>query len=106
MSKIEKFEDIVAWKKGRELTLKLYHITGSSSFKKDFGLVDQMRRASVSIISNIAEGFERSSDKDFARFLYMAKGSAAEVRSQIYVALDLAYITQNELTPYTKALKK
>ena len=67
-------------------------------FEKDFGLRDQIRRASVSVMSNIAEGFERSADREFRRFLYIAKGSAGEVRSQLFVALDLEYLTSDEFS--------
>lgn len=91
--KIQKFEDIVAWQKARELVRIVYEITNQSEgFNKDFGLKDQIRRASVSSMSNIAEGFARSSDKEFANFLNIARGSLAEVQSQIYIALDLCYI--------------
>lgn len=71
----------------------VYRMSGNGEFGKDFGLRDQIRRASVSVMSNIAEGFEGGSDKDFQRFLYMAKGSAGEVRSQLFVALELGYLT-------------
>lgn len=92
MATIEKFEDIKAWQKAREITKRIYKLTGTGAFRRDFGLRDQIRRASVSIMSNIAEGFERSSDKEFVQFLAIAKGSAGEVKSQLYVALDAELI--------------
>ena len=94
MAKIERFEDIQAWQKARELNKKIYDITKNSHFSKDFSLKDQIRRASVSIMANIAEGFGRRSTKEFSNFLNMAHGSAAEVQSHLYVALDQNYITQ------------
>jgi len=92
MASIQKFEDIEAWQKARELTWQVYTLSGSGQFSRDFGLRDQIRRAAVSIMSNIAEGFERGSNKEFIQFLYIAKGSAGEVRAQLYVALDQGYI--------------
>lgn len=96
MAKIKRFEDIEAWKKARELTKEIYRITSSGLFSKDYGLKDQIRRASVSVMSNIAEGFARKTDKEFARFLVQSHGSAAEVQSVLYVALDQNYINQND----------
>lgn len=84
--KIKKFEEIESWKKARLLTSKIYQTTGTGNFARDFGLKDQIRRASISILSNIAEGFERGGDKEFLQFLAMAKGSCGEVRAQLYVA--------------------
>ena len=94
MNKIEKFEDLVAWQKARELTRKIYSLTSGGQFAKDFGLRDQIRRAAVSVMSNISEGFERGSAKEFHQFLVIAKASYAEVRSQLYVALDAGYIDE------------
>jgi S23 ribosomal protein. len=94
MPKIEKFEDIQAWQKARELVKIIYRLTSEGSFGKDYSLKDQIRRASVSIMSNIAEGFSRQADKEFIQFLHVAKGSASEVQSQLYVALDLKYISE------------
>jgi four helix bundle protein len=91
---IEKFEDIDAWKRARELTRLIYEVTRTGEFGRDFGLRDQIRRAAVSLMSNIAEGFERGRNKEFRHFLAIAKGSAGEVRSQLYVALDAGFITQ------------
>ncbi len=96
MATIERFEDIKAWQAARDLVSAIYRVTAQGQFAKDFGLRDQVRQASVSVMSNIAEGFERSSDREFRRFLYIAKGSAGEVRSQLFVALDLGYVTSDE----------
>ena len=95
MAEIKKFEDIEAWQKGRELTRLIYAVTGSGDFARDFGLKDQMRRAAVSIMSNIAEGFDRGGNREFIQFLSVAKGSAAEVQAQLYVALDAGYINRD-----------
>jgi four helix bundle protein len=92
MATFKTFEDITAWQRARELTKEIYKLTSHDEFSRDFGLKDQIRRASVSIMSNIAEGFERSGTGEFAHFLATAKGSAGEVRSQLYVALDQNYI--------------
>jgi four helix bundle protein len=92
--KVSRFEDLIAWQKARELTKAIYTVTQGETFKRDFGLSSQLQRASVSIMSNIAEGYERSSSQDFQRFLWMAKASCAEVRSQLYVALDIGYLSQ------------
>ena len=91
--KIKIFEDLIAWQKARELTREIYTATKHGEFKKDFGLRDQIQRASVSIMSNIAEGFDRAGRAEFHQFLVIAKGSCAEVKSQLYVALDVGYIT-------------
>jgi len=98
MANIRRFEDIEAWKKGRELAKDVYTVTSKGKFTKDYGLKDQIRRAVVSVISNIAEGFSRQTDKEFVQFLFIAKGSAAEVQSQLYIAVDLGYISQEEFT--------
>ncbi len=92
MARLERFEDIDAWKEARELTKSVYQITSTGEFARDFGLRDQIRRAAVSVMSNIAEGFERGGDKEFLQFLSLAKGSCGEVRAQLYVALDQTYI--------------
>lgn len=94
MPTFKRFEDIQAWKKARELTRDVYRyrVTKARDFARDFGLRDQIRRSSVSIMANIAEGFARRSDKDFAHFLNVARSSAAEVQSHLYVALDQEYI--------------
>ena len=94
MATFKKFEDITAWQQARELTREIYTVTSQGTFSKDFGLKDQIRRASVSIMSNIAEGFERSGTAEFSQFLATAKGSAGEVRSQLYVAFDQNYLSK------------
>jgi len=91
---VSRFEDLIAWQKARELTREIYAVTSSGEFSRDFGLRDQIRRASVSIMSNLAEGFDRASRADFHRFIVIAKGSCAEVRAQLYVALDAGYISR------------
>jgi four helix bundle protein len=91
-TKIEKFEDLIAWQKARELTKNIYQVTTQGDLSRDFGLRDQIRRASVSIMSNIAEGFERGGRSEFHQFLVIAKGSCAELRSQLYVSLDVGHI--------------
>ena len=109
MSTIEKFQDIDAWQKARELTKEIHSCSGNGKFAKDFGLRDQIRQASVSIMSNIAEGFERGGSAEFAQFLSIAKGSAGEVEAQLYVAFDQEYINQEQfdsLIELTSATKK
>jgi four helix bundle protein len=96
MATIRQFEDLDSWKKARELTKVIYKITSNAHFSKDFPLKDQIRRAAVSITSNIAEGFEREGNREFIQFLSNAKGSCGEVRSQLYVALDEKYLTSLE----------
>lgn len=96
MAQIERFEDIDAWKKARVLVKEVYKVTAVGKFSKDFSLRDQIRRAGVSVISNIAEGFSRQTDREFSQFLYVAKGSVSELQSQLYVALDLGYLNQEE----------
>ena len=96
MSKFRSFEEINSWQKSRIFNKKIYLVTENSNFKKDFDFVRQIRRASLSISSNIAEGFERNTDKEFVYFLYVAKASAGEVRSQLYLAFDLEYIIKEE----------
>jgi four helix bundle protein len=94
--KIVRFEDIEAWQKGRELTKIIYKITAQGDIAKDFALRDQLRRASISIMANIAEGFEREGNKEFRQFLAMAKGSVGEVKSHLYVALDAGTMSQQD----------
>ena len=96
MASFKKWKTLQHGKSPCELTNRIYRITGLGLFSKDFGLKDQIRRASVSIMSNIAEGFERSGTAEFMHFLATAKGSAGEVRSQLYVALDQDYITTTD----------
>lgn len=95
MGKIERFEDMEVWQSARRLSREVYILTSKGKFSRDFGLKDQIQRAAVSIMSNIAEGFERSSTKEFLQFLNIAKGSTGEVRSQLYIALDIGYINKD-----------
>ncbi len=97
MATFKKFEDIEAWKKARELTRKIYGASKQGDFARDFGLRDQIRRAAVSIMSNLAEGYDRNGTREFSQFLAIAKGSAAEVQSQLYVAFDQTYIDRRQL---------
>ncbi len=94
MAGITRFEEIQAWQTARELTKTIYAFTKQEGFNKDYGLRDQIRRAAVSIMSNIAEGFESRTDTQFIHFLSIAKGSAGEVRAQLFVALDQGYIME------------
>ncbi|HWD94512.1 MAG TPA: four helix bundle protein [Verrucomicrobiae bacterium] len=96
MAKIERFEDMLSWQKARELTRQVYALSKKGDFARDFDLRSQMRSAAASVMSNIAEGFERGGDKEFLQFLSTAKASCGEVRSQLYVALDQAYISPVE----------
>ena len=91
---VERFEDLIAWQKARDLTREIYAVTKVRSFSGDWSLVDQIRRASVSIMSNIAEGFERARPKELHQFLSVAKGSCGEVRSHLYVALDVGHLME------------
>jgi four helix bundle protein len=91
--KIERFEDIIAWQKAKELTVQIYFLFENS---KDFGFKDQIQRASVSVMNNIAEGFERKSNNEFKQFLFIAKGSCGEVRSMLYLAKELKKISDND----------
>ena len=96
MAKIEKFEDIASWSSAREATKLVYSISSEGAFSRDFGPRDQIRRSAVSIMSNIAEGFERGGNKEFLNFLSIAKGSCGEARAQLYVALDQGYISAEQ----------
>lgn len=89
---IKTFEDLEVWKEARSLTREIYGLSKAPKFSKDFGLRNQMQRAAVSMMSNIAEGFERGGNQEFVQFLYIAKGSCGELRSQLYVALDQDYL--------------
>lgn len=97
MSKINRFEDLQSWQKARLLANQVYNLTRQRDFSRDYGLRDQIRRAAGSTMHNIAEGFEAGSDAEFSRFLKIARRSASEVQSQLYLALDLKYISQKEL---------
>ena len=96
MGRVDRFEDLVAWQKARELTKQIYLLTRKEQFSRDFGLCNQIQRAAVSIMSNLAEGFERGGRAEFHQFVVIAKGSCAELRSQLYVALDVGYISRKE----------
>ena len=96
MATIKRFEDLEAWKRARAMSRKAHSVTRVGNFAKEFGLKDHIRRAAVSTMSNIAEGFERGGNQEFLQFLATAKGSCGEVRSQLYVALDERYVTQKQ----------
>lgn len=93
---IQRFEDIIAWQKARVLTREVYLATKRETFRKDFGLANQIQRAAVSVMANIAEGYERHGQGEFYHFLGTAKASCAEVGSHLYVALDVGYLTQSQ----------
>lgn len=93
--KVNSFEDLQVWKDSRILVKSIYQLTSDGKFSKDFGLREQIQRAAVSIMNNIAEGFERNNNKEYIKFLGYSKGSAGEVRSMLYVAFDLGYISQD-----------
>ena len=96
MSKVQRFEDLIAWQKARQLTRRVYELTRIGGWARDFGLSSQIQRASVSIMSNIAEGFERNRHAEFHQFLSTAKASCAEVRSQLYIARDVGYLSAED----------
>jgi four helix bundle protein len=96
MATVHRFEELEVWKTARTLTRTVYQLTTSDAFSKDFGLRDQIQKAAVSVMSNIAEGFDSSTQSTFIQFLGYARRSAAEVKSQLYVAIDLNYISQDE----------
>ncbi|MBZ5552563.1 MAG: four helix bundle protein [Acidobacteriia bacterium] len=95
---VHRFEDLKCWQEARELTKLIYGLTKSGGIHRDFGLRDQMRRASVSIMANIAEGFQRRAGREFVQFLYIAMASASEVKSHLYVALDQGYIAEEQFS--------
>ncbi len=97
--KIERFEDIIAWQKAKDMTILIYKDFSDS---KDFGFRDQIQRASVSVMNNIAEGFERKTNNEFKQFLFIAKGSCGEVRSMLYLAKELDKISENSFNKYFK----
>ncbi len=101
MSTFQRFEEIEAWQKARDLTKRIYDMTKGGSFTRDFAFRDQIRRASVSVMANIAEGYERGGRKEFVQFLSIAKGSLGEVRSHLYVALDQSYCTREAFDELT-----
>ncbi len=96
MASIRTFEEIQAWQKARELSRLVYGLTSAEAVVRDFALCDQIRRSSISVMSNIAEGFGRSGNREFLQFLYIARGSLAEVKSQLYVMLDVSYVSQKQ----------
>src|SRR5207247_7240168 len=91
-----RFEEIEAWQIAREIAGRLYDLTDRGAFARDYPLRDQVRRAVISIMSNIAEGFSRRSDREFSQYLFMAKASAAELQSHLYIALDRPYLMKND----------
>jgi four helix bundle protein len=96
VARIERFEHLVAWQKARVLTRLIYEVTRKETFSRDFGLSGQIQRAAVSMMSNVAEGFERGGRGEFHQFLSTAKASCAELRSQLYVAFDVGYLDEKE----------
>jgi len=94
--KINRFEELGIWKLGIDIAVEIYKLTSKNNFSKDFGLRDQIRRAAISISSNIAEGFEMTNNNDLVKFLRIAKGSAGETRSQLYLALKLEYVNYDK----------
>jgi len=103
---IEKFEDIEAWKEARKMVNRIYKVCSVNVFKRDFSLADQMKRAAVSIMANIAEGYARNGNKEFIRFLFIAKSSAAELQSHLYVAFDQGYIDNEDFQEIYRDLDK
>jgi len=95
-AKVDKFEDLIVWQKAHDLAVDIYRVTRREPFCRDFGLKDQIQRAAISIMSNIAEGFERYSRPEFRQFLSIARGSVGEVRSQLHLAQSLKYITEDD----------
>jgi four helix bundle protein len=96
MAVVRRFEDLEVWIAAKDASVMIYKITENESLRKDFGLKDQIRRASISVISNIAEGFQRNGNKEFIQFLSIAKGSAGEVRAQLYIIKELNFINEEE----------
>jgi four helix bundle protein len=94
--RIEQFEDIEAWKEARKLVNMIYDISDKEEFSRDFGLKNQIRNASVSVMSNVAEGFDRGTNREFIQFLIVGRASASEAKSQLYVALDRKYVTSDK----------
>ena len=104
--KIEQFEEIEAWKEARKLVNRVYGVCSVNEFKKDYSLVDQMRRAAISVMANISEGFARKGNKEFMHFMFIPKSSAAELQSHLYVALDQAYIDKSQFDELYQAADK
>ena len=105
MASVRRFEDLICWQRARELVRKVYKVTAQAAFT-DYSLKDQIRRAVVSILSNIAEGFERGAKEELLYFLYIAKASCGEVRAQLYIALDQRFITQEQFEELTDLAKE
>jgi four helix bundle protein len=103
---VQNFEDLNVWKQARLLTQEVYRLTKTEKFSRDFGLRDQIPRAAISVMSNIAEGFERGGNQEFSQFLYIAKASCGEVRSQLYVAFDQGYVTHDETEKLRQSFKR
>jgi four helix bundle protein len=103
---VKNFEELEIWKEARRLTQEIYRLTRDPKFSKDFGLSSQIQRAAISIMSNIAEGFERGGNQEFTQFLYVAKASCGEMRSQLYVALDQGYVDQKVADSLLTVLKR
>ena len=106
MSTIKSFEDLTVWQDARKFTNKIYNLTNKFPKEEIYGLTSQIRRATVSIMSNIAEGFDRRSDKELSNFLSMARGSSSEVQNDLYIAIDLEYISQVEFNQLYQEAKK
>ncbi|MBP6045093.1 MAG: four helix bundle protein [Microgenomates group bacterium] len=102
--KITRFEDFPIWKESIKVVKEVYKLTSNKYFSKDFGLRDQLRRASVSINSNIVEGFEKNNNNEFIRYLKIAKGSSGEVRSQMYISREIDYVTEEEFVKISNLL--
>jgi four helix bundle protein len=94
--RVKRFQDLIVWQKSRDLSVAVYRMTAGGPFSRDFGLRDQIRRAAVSVMSNIAEGFGRYSRSELRQYLSIARGSATEVRSQLYLARELGYVAEAE----------
>ncbi|HEX5019161.1 MAG TPA: four helix bundle protein [Candidatus Binatia bacterium] len=103
---VKNFEDLEIWQTARHLAQEIYNCSRSPKFSEDFALRDPMQRAAVSVMSNIAEGFERGGNQEFVQFLYIAKGSCGEVRSQLYVALDQSYVTPKDCDDASKSFRR
>ncbi|MCO6509987.1 MAG: four helix bundle protein [Aridibacter famidurans] len=106
MARIESIEDLKVWKCAREVVNLIYDATDKDDFARDFALKDQIRRSGISVVSNIAEGFERDGNKEFLNFLSIAKGSCGEARAQLYVALDRGYVSRYEFEAIGSRLKE
>jgi len=100
------FKELRVWQEAKQLAIEVYKITGNARFSKDYGLRDQVQRAAVSIASNIAEGYERNSHKDFVRYLLIAKGSLSELRTQMEIALQIGHIDENVFEQIEDRCKK